>query len=94
MNNFFKKNAFSLIILSNITIFILYFALRKSQAETSIFVLGQTTFNVILGGYFYNKNYPNLKEKDNFRESIYEGAILSAIIFFLIGFGVCTLTNQ
>ena len=91
MKNFLKKYAFALTLWANITIFILYFTLRKSQAETSVFVLGQTTFNVILGGYFYNKEYPNLKEKDNFRESIYEGAILSAILFFLIGFGVCTL---
>jgi hypothetical protein len=94
MNNFVKKNAFSIVILANFTIFILYFALRKPQGEAAIFVLGQTSVNAILGGYFYNKEYPNLKEKDNFRESIYEGAILSAIIFSLIGFGVCTLGSN
>jgi hypothetical protein len=94
MNRFFKKNAFSIVILANFTIFIFYVALTKSKAEILFFVLGQTSINVILGGYCYNREYPNLKLKDNYKESIYEGAILSAIIFSLIGFGVCTLKNN
>jgi hypothetical protein len=93
MNNFIRKNIFSLILLTNITIFILYFALRGYEGGAALFVFGQTSINALLGSFFYDKEYPNLKEKDNFKESIYEGAILSAIIFFLIGFGVCTFSQ-